>query len=312
MTPRPVEESPPLLALRGQVVKGYEEIIRTPATGELRYRSVSASPVRDAMGTLIGSVSVVRDITESKRAEEALVRANRQLSLLGSITRHDVRNQLMALMSYIELARIAVPGMDKASEFLQNAYNAALDIDSHIQFMKEYQDVGSRKPQWFSLSELANQIKIPDGILFSAMVEGIEVYADPLLGKVFYNLFDNSLRHGKRVTAIKVSTQNDNGTLRLIWVDNGIGVPEEEKEKIFIRGFGKNTGLGLFLSREILGLTGLLIRENGLADEGARFEILAPPGSWRIAPATDTTPTVNKTEFNPVPGPCEPERAGLL
>ena len=71
-TVRPVEEAPPLRALRGEIVKDQEEIVRTPATGELRHRQVSAAPVRDAGGAIIGSVSVVRDITERKRAEEAL------------------------------------------------------------------------------------------------------------------------------------------------------------------------------------------------------------------------------------------------
>lgn len=54
-SPRPVEESPALRALKGEVVRNQEEIIRTPARGELRYRQVSASPVRNANGNIIGS-----------------------------------------------------------------------------------------------------------------------------------------------------------------------------------------------------------------------------------------------------------------
>ncbi|MCX6690525.1 MAG: PAS domain S-box protein [Methanoregula sp.] len=69
---RPVDEAPPLRALTGEVVKNQEEIVRTPATGELRYRQVSASPVHDENGTILGSISVVRDITDQKQAEEAL------------------------------------------------------------------------------------------------------------------------------------------------------------------------------------------------------------------------------------------------
>ncbi len=71
-SPRPVGEAPPLRALRGEVVRNQEEIVRTPATGELRWREVNATPVHDAGGTIIGSVSVVRDITERRQAEEAL------------------------------------------------------------------------------------------------------------------------------------------------------------------------------------------------------------------------------------------------
>ena len=71
-SPRPVEDAPPLRALRGEVVTNQEETIRTPGHGELRYRDVSASPVKDDSGTIIGSVSVVRDITTRKRTELAL------------------------------------------------------------------------------------------------------------------------------------------------------------------------------------------------------------------------------------------------
>ena len=55
---------------------------------------------------------------------------------------------------------------------------------------------------------------------------------------------------------------------------------QREKEKIFDRGFGKNTGLGLTLSREILGITGITIKETGEHGIGARFEITVPKGMF--------------------------------
>ncbi|MEI6674962.1 MAG: histidine kinase dimerization/phosphoacceptor domain -containing protein [Verrucomicrobiota bacterium] len=79
-SPRPVAESPPLRALTGEVIRAEEEIVRTPRNGELRYRRISAAPVRDATGQIIGSVSVVRDITEHKRAELALLENFRLLN----------------------------------------------------------------------------------------------------------------------------------------------------------------------------------------------------------------------------------------
>jgi len=62
-----------------------------------------------------------------------------------------------------------------------------------------------------------------------------------------------------------------------------VGISVEDKKKLFTRGFGKNTGLGLFLSREILAITGITITENGIPGKGARFEIVVPKGMWRMA-----------------------------
>ena len=69
---RPADEAPPLRALKGEVVSNEEEIVRLPGTGQLRYRRVTASPVRDSQGNIIGSVSVVQDITERVASEEEL------------------------------------------------------------------------------------------------------------------------------------------------------------------------------------------------------------------------------------------------
>jgi signal transduction histidine kinase len=103
-----------------------------------------------------------------------------------------------------------------------------------------------------------------------------------MLEKVFTNLLDNAIRHGERVTEIRVSSHKSGGDLLVIWEDNGIGVADDEKERIFERGFGKNTGFGLFLVREILSLTDISVKENGEPGKGARFELCIPNGKYRF------------------------------
>jgi signal transduction histidine kinase len=104
-----------------------------------------------------------------------------------------------------------------------------------------------------------------------------------MLEKVFANLVDNSLRHGEHVSAIRFSYEKSDDTgLSIVYEDNGAGVADVDKERIFQKGFGKNTGFGLFLSREILGITGLSIKENGIPGNGARFEITVPEGKFRF------------------------------
>jgi signal transduction histidine kinase len=99
--------------------------------------------------------------------------------------------------------------------------------------------------------------------------------------KVFTNLLDNSIRHGQRVTEIRVSSHQSGRDMVVVWEDNGTGVAADEKERIFGQGFGKNTGLGLFLIREILSLTGITITETGEPGKGARFEITVPDRQYR-------------------------------
>jgi len=103
-----------------------------------------------------------------------------------------------------------------------------------------------------------------------------------MMEKVYSNLYDNTLRHADGVTGILIHCETDDGDLLIIWEDDGEGIPADYKEKIFNRSFGKNTGFGLFLSREILGITDIAIHETGIPGEGARFEIRVPEGRYRI------------------------------
>ena len=84
------------------------------------------------------------------------------------------------------------------------------------------------------------------------------------------------------MTEINVLSHRSGKDLVVIWEDNGIGIAADEKERIFERGFGKNTGLGMFLVREILSLTGITIMETGVPGAGVRFEIMIPCGMWRV------------------------------
>jgi signal transduction histidine kinase len=153
-----------------------------------------------------------------------------------------------------------------------------------IKFTKDYQDIGLYRPQWQYLknivSLLANTVDLGEVILRNELGR-LEIYADPLFEKVVYSLLENAIRHGGQITFIRLSYRIVSAGCLVICEDNGVGVPDEDKEKIFLREFGKHTGFGLFLSREILSITGFSIRETGIPGNGARFEILIPEGSFR-------------------------------
>lgn len=222
------------------------------------------------------------EINERKRVEKALRRNNRQLNLLTSITRHDILNKINAQIILCNLI-INDPDSPKVKEFVENIQHAAEVIQSQIEFTSLFQELGAQDPKWQLVKNLILDSHIPKEITMTVSLPDIEVYADLLLGRVFYTFIDNAVRHGEKVTRISVGYLfSVDGELIITWEDNGTGIREDEKEMIFKRGYGKNSGLGLFFSREILTITGIRIKETGTYGQGARFELHVPKGNWRI------------------------------
>jgi signal transduction histidine kinase len=111
----------------------------------------------------------------------------------------------------------------------------------------------------------------------------LEIFADPLFVKVFYNLIDNSLKYGgEGLQSIRISSQGVNDSWVITYQDDGIGIAEADHAHLFERGFGKHSGFGLFLSREILSITGISIEETGTPGSGVRFIIRVPHGMYRF------------------------------
>jgi len=146
--------------------------------------------------------------------------------------------------------------------------------------------LGIKAPAWASVGrriEEAFMMLHPPGVTLEDRTEGIEVLTDPLADKVPYNLVDNSMRHGGHVTRIRMSAEPAGDGMLVVYEDDGVGISAEDRKHLFEKGFGTNTGYGLFLIREILAITGIIIVENGEAGKGARFEMRVPPGAWRRA-----------------------------
>lgn len=245
---------------------------------------VCTIPIYRDDGRLVAVEYAIHDIDAWKQAESALIEANRKLSLMNSIVRHDILNQVTVVLGHIALLQDRPLDQDVA-EALEKQQVAAEIIQSQIEFTRDYQDLGVRSPRWFLVEPLitsAARALRPAGIRIVNELDGVSLYADPLLSSVFYNLLENAMRHGKTVTEIRVTAVSEGGSVRIVWEDNGVGVPHEHKNQIFERGFGSHTGLGLFLVREILSITGIDIRETGTPGKGARFEIVAPENGARI------------------------------
>jgi PAS domain S-box-containing protein len=230
-------------------------------------------------------LSVITDITDRKAAEEALSRVNRKLTILSSITRHDIKNQLTALQAYLELSGDELAGNPLALDYNAKEKRIARTMGEQIDFTREYEDMGSTAPSWQNVSESVHRVvaSLPlRDVRVTVDRSDLEIYADPMLGKVFYNLLENALNYGgEAMTEIRITAAETDGGLVIRCEDNGAGIAAGDKATLFTQGFGQHTGLGLFLSREILAITGISIAETGEPGHGARFEITVPVGMFR-------------------------------
>jgi PAS domain S-box-containing protein len=266
-----------------QLVDIAEEKIQTRLKGE-RILHTKKISMTDESGKPTYLMGISEDITERRRTENALQLARSKINLLNTVTFQDIQTAAFSLTAYHELLRTLVTD-EKAQSFLEKEMSLNRKIIDTLNFAKNYQDMGTRPPRWQDIGQVfllaishLDFMKIQRNI----HAEGLEVYADPLLEKVFFHLMQNVLRYGQHATEVTIRYQEKSDGLVLFIEDNGAGIPAEEKQMIFDRGHGKNTGLGLFLAREVLSITGMTIRETGEPGKGARFEILVPREGYRI------------------------------
>jgi CheY-like chemotaxis protein len=224
----------------------------------------------------------IEDVTEQRRMQTAILMANKKLNLLGTVTRHDTVNQLSVLMGNLEIASMKDP-RSPLMKYLRKAIESGENIATILSFSKDYQLMGTHAPSMINVKEScsrgtamvdAKEVKI------HIKTGDLQIFADRMLEKVFLNLIDNSIRHGETVKNIWVSSRPAENGIFVIFEDDGVGVPSSEKEKIFDLGYGKHTGLGLYLVREILSITGISIVESGSEGKGAQFTLLVPDGSF--------------------------------
>ncbi len=251
--------------------------------GSLMLANIYTAPVyRD--GTLAGFRGIVVDISDQKRLETALATTNRKLHMMNNLTRHDVLNNITGLLGLVDMLG-EMTTESNAQVLISEIHDLINTVKDQIIFTRDYQSVGVKAPQWQSLCQgIRNVVSTigRDTVQVNLPGSDAEIYADPFFGRVFYNLIDNSIRHGESVRNISIETEVvPDGGLLIRYHDDGTGVPPDEKELIFNQGYGKNTGFGLFIIREILGITGLTIRETGVFMSGVQFEITVPKDVWR-------------------------------
>lgn len=261
----------------------FEEPQTTP-TGEKIHLLTSKVPMRDAGGEIIGVLGTYLDITERRRAEMALEQATKKLNLLNSITFTDIRNAIFSLSAYMVLGQ-KIPMDEKLRQFREKQIAIVRTISETLKFSDYYQSLGLKPPVWQNVAQsFLMGISHTDISHLSRRldIDGLEIYADTLLENVFFTLAENVILHGKTATDLTLWYQESPKGLTLFFEDNGMGIRNDLKDTIFDRQYEEKRGMGLFLAREILSITGITIRETGEAGKGARFEMMVPKGAYRF------------------------------
>lgn len=249
----------------------------------LQYISMTSYALLIIILVLFFIGAIITDIHRA-RVESMIGRAIGKLNVLNNIIRHDIFNTLTALIGYEEMAQQS-DTMPEVQKKLLTISMLTEKIQQQIAFTRDYQNLGLSMPEWQNVQNIITReisVSGKTGVTITMDFGNLEIFANPLLERVFHHLIDNSIRHGGTLTKIHGYFQQSGAGIIIIIEDDGIGIPENEKEAIFKRQFYKNSGLGLFLVQEILSMTNFSIRETGEPGKGARFEITVPKGAWRM------------------------------
>jgi PAS domain S-box-containing protein len=265
-------------------LKQYEYIRKDGSTfwGELKIK-----PLRDANNNLVGFQGTLRDITERKEAEKKLdemmnelVTINEKLGVVGRLTRHDARNKLSIIANNVYLAKHKLPADHAASEFLGDVESAVDQIEKIFDFARNYEMLGVEDLSYMDVGKSVEEAAIlhsgMNGVKLVNECKGLMVMADSLLRQLFYNLVDNTLKYGETASQIRVYYEEGEDQLKLVYEDDGVGIPENEKENLFREGYGKSTGYGLYLIKKMCEEYGWVVRETGKQGRGAQFTMTIP------------------------------------
>jgi PAS domain S-box-containing protein len=257
---------------------------------------LNRTPIFNEDGEFVGVASIAADITLQKNTEADLTfslvslsnsldkieELNEKLRVVGGLTRHDVRNKLSAVTGYAYILKKKHGDQADVVDGLSRMEQAVQETTRIFDFAKMYEQIGVEELTYIDVEE-----KLKEAVaLFSGPIptiindcHGLTVLADSFLRQLFFNFIDNTRKHGVKTTIIRVYFEKaDQDSLKLVYEDDGVGVPSENKPRLFKEGYstGGSTGFGLFLTKRMMDVYDWQIQENGTPGEGAKFTITIP------------------------------------
>lgn len=264
----------------------HEDTVRKRKDGTLIPVAFSTAPIVVG-GQVISHTAVYKDISQLKKAEEGLREAlkrleamNEKLRVVGRLSRHDVRNKLSAVVGNAYLTKKKLPANSEALNYVAEIEKAVQQAVRIFDFARAYEMLGAEELVYVGAEKTINEAVSLFSDMYSAKVTnecyGLQLLADSLLRELFYNLIDNSLKYGKKITQIRIFYEKSEDQLRLVYEDDGVGITPGEKLNLFKEGIGKGTGYGLYLIKKMMEVYGWTIQETGQPGQGARFLITIP------------------------------------
>jgi signal transduction histidine kinase/predicted GNAT family acetyltransferase len=233
------------------------------------------------------------EISRRVHAEKALKAANDKLNLLSRISHDHLHRTVDQMIQTVENAD-AHCNDTMARGFFNQMRSLALHLTRQLLLTESYKNLGISPPAWLGVQQI---LESGNGALSSGSVsvrfwtERLEIYADPLFKDILIHLAGNAISHGITIKNLIITYHETREGLDLVLEDDGIGIPADKKQRIFEYDEGGHTGIGLFICREILGVTGMTIAETGTEGNGARFVIHVPPDGYRIEGTGEAAPS---------------------
>jgi PAS domain S-box-containing protein len=257
---------------RGERIEHFETV-RLRKDGELIQVSLTVSPIKDASGRIIGAAKIVRDITERKRSEQALRRAEKLAATgqLAATIAHEINNPMQALSNLLALIN-GRPCIDSETKPLVSLAEAELARMGHItrQMLSFYRETPSPVAikltevledvlELFVLKAHANDIKIERRYESGGAVHGYPGELRQLFANLITNAMEAVGHKGKlrvHVTSGREWAGERRYGVRIVIADNGPGIAPSVRDQIFEPFFttkaAKGTGLGLWVVKGVV------------------------------------------------------------
>jgi signal transduction histidine kinase len=226
----------------------------------------------------------IESLNEALRLKSKLNNLNRKerMEMVFSVASHDLKNSSMVTVAAVELIK-EDSGISKESRMLlDNILKNQEAIDGTFRFVRDYWNLGNIVNCWNQIHKIVKKIsrQFSSNIrIVNNLPDKLEVLCDPIIEKVFYNLIENAIRHGK-ADIVECNFKYKDQQVFILIKDNGSGIVGNQKKAIFNQGFGKNTGYGLYFCREALERSDMAIEEIGDSN-GACFVIRIPESKCR-------------------------------